>query len=132
MSSHGSERADVTRGRAVPPRDDQVERLTYFGYSGKRPATTAELRRLLNEWRPSWCSIKLGDIRQVSRLPANRRTEGIAVLRAKIREEYDAAVGRAEKPGANSEKGKRKILARMEGEYDGLMRVLAETPRRGG
>jgi hypothetical protein len=112
VRARGATRADITRFSAVPPTDALISQLVASGYSGRRPATAAETRRLLTEWAPNWSRISPSAMRA-----ARKRREEAAALVPKLRAGYEREMSRLEANKRMKPKGREKARRHVDREY---------------
>jgi hypothetical protein len=113
----------------VAPSDSDVERLRQIGFGGGRPATKAELQRLLREWHPQWVSLTGTDISELRRMPLEKRQRSVSQLLASLEQVYQEELQKIkDRPvtGKKQAKGKQKILTRTTFEFECLHRRLSE------
>ena len=110
LAKHGGERANLEHIRAVPASDKVVARLVALGYSGKRPATSAEARELIRKLRKAPAASEtraapLGDVEvlidEFARFGTRARFDG-QVLGAKLKDAYERELASIESSRAKA------------------------------
>jgi hypothetical protein len=84
VAQRGSDPAEVTRFRAVAASDADVDRLRKLGYTGKRPATTADLRQLIKSWAPTELGVSRQEIDAVRSARGSAQRLAAAALAEKL------------------------------------------------
>lgn len=88
VSARGGDPTEVTRFRAVAASDADVQKLQKLGYSGKRPATTSEVRELIKTWAPTELGVSRREIDEVRKTKGAKQQTAAAALAEKLAHGY--------------------------------------------
>lgn len=88
VGDRGADRAEVTRFRAVPASDAEVEKLRKVGYSGKRPRTSAEARHLMKTWAPVELGVSRAELDHVRGARGQGQKAAALALKEKLNAGY--------------------------------------------